>query len=271
MLSTFTRCWWFTFIACAGVLLGPSAWADICPWEVVDVSEETLGDIAKYYFYESSSDAYNKRWGDLQTIIVPEKTIEGRVSGYYGITYFGEGDAPTLEDMLEWSRRSYEARKEAIESGIDVGSTVFSEDVSETDKEILRAWGTDPVTNNLVFHFTFFRVSPKGFWFEHGGDGIPNSIADSYRTKKDLEETFGVDGLKFEGPVLSCEDPLVEFTNGGRRYFAHPLPLYRYRYNKMYSDPDIPRLTEGGFELKDHTANGKAWEAFFEELRVYKE
>lgn len=269
VLSAYNKYFWFTIIACAGPLLGPTARADICSWEAVDVSEEMLGDIAKYYFYINSSDAYNKRWGDLQTIVVPEKTIEGRVSGYYGITYFGEGDAPTLEEMLEWSRRSYETRKKAIASGIDVGSAIFSDEVSETDKEILRAWGTDPTTNKLVFHFSFFRVSPKGFWFEHGGSGIPDFIADSYGAKKDLEGRYGIDGLEFEGPIITCEDCLVEFTGGGRRYFAHPLPLYRNK--KMYSDVDIPRLTEGGFELKDHAANGKTWETFLEELGAYKE
>lgn len=270
MLSTYNKYFWFTFIACAGLLLvRPTARADICTWEAVDVSEEMLGDIAKYYFYKSSSYAYNRRWRTLQAIVVPEKTIEGRVSGYYGITYFGEGDIPILDGMLEWSRRSYEAKNRATESGIDVLSTIFDEEVSDTDKEILLAGGTDPITGECVFFFAFFRVSPKGFWFEHGGDGIPGLIAESYRIKKSVEEKYGVDGLKFEGPILTCEGSLVEFTGGERRYFARTSPIYRGR--KAYSEVDIPLLTEGGLKLKDHTANGKTWETFFEELRAYKE
>jgi hypothetical protein len=251
---------------CTGLfLVATSALADVYPWGTETVPTGILEDITKYYFYRNSSYAFNKRWGDLQVIVITERTLDGEVSGYYGITYFGEGDMPTLDGMLEWSRRSYEAKNAAIESGIDVLSTIFDEEVSDTDKEILLAWGADPITGECVFSFAFFRVSPRGFWFEHGGDGIPDCIAESYRAMKNVEEEYGVHNLKFEGPVLTC----VEFTDGGRRYFARTSSLYRYR--KTYSEEDIPLLNEGGLKLKNHTANGKTWETFFEELHTYKD
>jgi hypothetical protein len=270
MISPRNRCLRFAVVAYTGFLLiTPAASADTYPWGGETVPAETLEDITKYYFYKHSDDAYNKRWGDLQVIVVPEMTLEGKVSGYYGITYFGEGDRPTLDGLLEWSKRSWEAREKAHKSGEDILSTIFNEDVSETDKEILLAWGYDRPTNKSVFYFSFFYLTPEGFAFKHGGAGVPDCIAESYRAGKNVEGQYGVRDLKFEGPVLTSDGPLVEFTDGENRYFART-SFFR-RSIKTYSEADIPKLAEGESKLLNHPVIYETWEDFFEELPAYKE
>jgi hypothetical protein len=256
-------------LCAASFLVGASARAEKYPYGTDEVPEDVLEDIAKVSFFMDSGFVPGKEWHDLRVLIVPERTIDGDVSGYYGIVYFGEGEMPTLEELFERSRRGVEfsEKKQILEAGNLDGR--YDDEIAELHRKSLIACGGDSETGEFLYWSAFFGIVREGPSFTLGTDGIADEIALSYRARKAIEEKYGVKDLEFKGVVVTGEGRLNEFTADGKRYFG--VPSLITGKDKAYAEEDIPSIREPGKYMYHYGEPSLTWKRLFEEIKRFEE
>jgi hypothetical protein len=239
------------------------------PYTSSVVNNETLEDVAKYYFYDNSRLASDQSWDDLQVLIVPEKTLTGDIYGYYGVIYFGEGRIPTLAQLLDWSRISYEARNKMNEVENGTFGAQNKSKVTKLEEEASLAYGYDVKTAHFVFWYSYFGVTQSGPAFMAGGDGIPDDISGMYKARLLIEENYAVKDLSFIGFVTSRMGNLAEFAGSDdTRYYGTTAGVLNHAYTKSNLN-ETNEETPGEWK---YVINGPdfTWQEFREEVDAIK-
>jgi hypothetical protein len=256
-------------LCAASFLVSASARAEKYPYGTDEVPEDVLEDIAKVSFYMHSRFAPGKEWDDLQVMIIPERTVDGAVSGYYGIIYFGEGEMPTLEELFERSRRGVKFWEEYRKLEANNRDGRYDDEIADLHRKSLVAWGGDPETGEFLYWSTFFGVVSDGPSFTLGTDGIADEIALSCKARKAIEEKYRVKDLEFKGVVVTGQGRLNEFTADGKRYFGTPSVIPR-KY-KAYAEEDIPSIRDPGTYMYLYGEPSLTWKRLFEEIKKFEE
>lgn len=256
-------------LCAASFLVSASARAEKYPYGTDEVPEDLLKDIAKVSFYMRSRFAPAKEWDELRVMIIPERTIDGDVSGYYGIVYFGEGEMPTLGELLERSRRGVDfwEKKQIYEAGNLDGR--YDDEIADLHRKSLIACGGDPETGEFLYWSAFFGIVNEGPSFTRGRDGIADEIALSYTARKAIEEKYGVKDLEFKGVVVTGEGRLDEFAADGKRYFG--MPSLILGKDKAYAEEDIPSIRDPGTYMYLYGEPSLTWKRLFEEIKKFEE
>jgi|GEM_PF-1858413 len=184
-------------------------------WEV---DEDTARDMCKLLYAKTYGKSTKIPWNEIQARVYPVYSYDGKRKYYLGLVYYGEGEMPDHEEMMESIKEGYEASKKRTElemSGKDVPQ--------ELKTKIGYMSGCDKNHNQNYWSTTVPASKSRGA----GGvvsHGMHYAFSHYYAAIDSVEERFDVSDAEAVGTIYDAGGAYIKVRGDDVLYFAQVGP-----------------------------------------------
>lgn len=230
-------------------------------WEV---DEDTARDMCKLLYAKTYGKSTKIPWDKIQARVYPVYSHDGKRKYYLGLVYYGEGEMPDHEEMMESINEGYEASKKRTELEV-TGKEVPEELIVEAGY----MYGFDENHNMNYWSTNIPAITSYGTGLGLGEVLAINDVFTYYPFATDrVENKFGVSNAEVVGIICEGTSGLIKVKAGGEIYYASGSGL-----GGAYTPAEVAEISvkrSNKLIRKDRILDWQAeWEQYLDEIERY--
>jgi hypothetical protein len=179
-----------------------------------DVDEDTARDMCKLLYAKTYGKSTKIPWDEIQARVYPVYSYDGKRKYYLGLVYYGEGEMPEHEEMMESIKEGYEASKKKTElemNGKDVPQ--------ELKTKIGYMSGFDK--NHKMNYWSITIPASKSLGIRKGESlAIHDAFSEYFDAPDWVEMKFGVSGGEVVGILYDVGGTWIKVKAGNELFFV---------------------------------------------------
>jgi hypothetical protein len=244
------------------IVIGENGEELVAPSLEWEVDEDTARDMCKLLYAKTYGKSTKIPWDEIQARVYPVYSCDGKRKYYLGLVYYGEGEVPSHEEMMESIEEGYKAVKEQEElekAGLEVPERLF--------EEVGYLYGFSAPRQPVYWSITIPAMTsyPVGV---AEVNGMHDAFTYSAFAVDRVEGKYGVSNAEVIGIICEGASCFIKVKAGGEIYYASGSGLGGAYTPAEVAESSVKRSNK--LIRKDRVLDWHAeWERKLEEIERY--